>query len=90
MNRTRRVGVMVASGFVLAAASAYATMPTQKKAKDLGFPAATCQYCHGEALPKKTAFTFNARGKWLLAEKARRKAAEVDAAWLKDYTEPAK
>ena len=91
MRRTGRVvvGVLGAVGFV--AVNAYATMPIQKKAKDAGIAAATCQYCHAEALPKKTAFTLNARGKWLVAEKERRnKAAEIDGAWLKDYKEPAK
>jgi hypothetical protein len=29
--------------------------------------------------------SHNERGQWLIAEKAKRKAAEVDAAWLKDY-----
>ena len=36
------------------------------------------------------ASTLNDRGKWLAAEKDKRKAAEVDAAWLKDYKEPQK
>ncbi len=32
--------------------------------------------------------THNERGKWLVEEKAKRKATkEVDAAWLKDYVE---
>ena len=69
---------------------ASATMPIQKKAKALGYPARSCLYCHGEKLPKKGAMTHNDRGRWLLAEKERRKAKEVDPAWLKDYTEPKK
>ena len=68
--------------------SAWATMPLMKKAKEAGLPAAKCLYCHGEALPKKGAFTLNDRGKWLMAEKDKRKAKEIDAAWLKDYVEP--
>jgi hypothetical protein len=90
MKRTRQVGLLVAGAFALSAVSAFATMPIQKKAKDAGVAAANCLYCHGEALPKKTAFTLNERGKWLMAEKERRKAAEIDGAWLKDYKEPAK
>ena len=91
MSRTRHVGLLVVGALALSSASVYATMPIQKKAKDAGIAAATCQYCHGEPLPKKTAFTLNARGKWLVAEKERRnKAAEIDGAWLKDYKEPAK
>jgi hypothetical protein len=88
--KTGQVGLLVAGCCLLASASAYATMPIQKKAKGAGVAAATCKYCHGEALPKKTAFTLNERGKWLMAEKERRKAAEIDGAWLKDYKEPAK
>jgi len=91
MSRTRHVGLLVVGALALSSASVYATMPIQKKAKDAGIAAVTCQYCHVEALPKKTAFTLNARGKWLVAEKERRnKAAEIDGAWLKDYKEPAK
>ena len=68
---------------------ATATLPMQKKAKELGFKSVTnCQSCHVEKLPKKGAVTQNDRGKWLVAEKDKRKATkEVDAAWLKDYVE---
>jgi len=62
-----------------------ATLPMQKKAKELGFDAQNCMYCHNEKLPKKGAVSHNDRGKWLIAEKEKRKAAEVDPAWLKDY-----
>jgi hypothetical protein len=62
-------------------------MPMQKKAKELGFEAANCLYCHGEKLPKKGAVTHNERGKWLVAEKDKRKAKEADVAWLKGYVE---
>ena len=92
-----KVGLSVGSAAVLAAAvwvldvgPASATMPIQKKAKELGYPAQSCLYCHGEKLPKKGAMTHNERGKWLVAEKEKRKAKEVDPAWLKDYTEPKK
>jgi hypothetical protein len=62
-----------------------ATLPIQKKAKELGYPATNCQYCHVEKLPKKGAVSHNERGQWLIAEKAKRGAKEVDPAWLKDY-----
>jgi mono/diheme cytochrome c family protein len=59
----------------------------QKKAKELGIAGVTdCMSCHGEKLPKKGAFTLNDRGNWLVAEKEKRGAKEVDVAWLKDYT----
>lgn len=83
--------VAAATLVILAAGTASATMPMGKKAKEAGFAdAAKCTYCHAEALPKKDAMTLNDRGKWLVAEKDKRKAAEVDAAWLKEYKEPEK
>ena len=74
----------------LAGRDASASMPIQKKAKELGFSGEGCLYCHNEKLPKKGAVTFNDRGKWLEAEKEKRKAKEVDPAWLKDYVEAKK
>jgi hypothetical protein len=73
------------AGWMALTSVSTATLPIQKKAKEAGYPATNCQYCHVEKLPKKGAVSHNERGKWLIAEKAKRKAAEVDAAWLKDY-----
>jgi hypothetical protein len=73
-----------AAGMLLTGTST-ATLPIQKKAKEAGFPAENCMYCHNEKLPKKDAVTHNDRGKWLIAEKEKRGAKEVDPAWLKDY-----
>jgi hypothetical protein len=42
-------------------------------------------YCHNEKLPKKGAMSHNERGKWLLGQKEKKGAKEVDPAWLKDY-----
>jgi hypothetical protein len=67
-----------------------ASAAMQKKAKEAGFEVTSCLYCHNEKLPKKGAATENDRGKFLAAEKTKRKAAEVDVAWLKGYKEPAK
>lgn len=84
-----RVGVAVVllvwSGLIFLGGKASATLPIQKKAKELGYKAENCQYCHNEKLPKKDAATHNERGKWLIAEKEKRGAKEVDPAWLKDY-----
>lgn len=71
--------------WMLLSGTSSATLPIQKKAKEDGFPAANCQYCHVEKLPKKDAMTHNERGKWLVAEKEKRNAKEVDPAWLKEY-----
>jgi hypothetical protein len=65
-----------------------ATPQMVKQAKDAGFPAQNCQYCHTVAVPKKEGFKpeeLNERGKWLLAEKDKQKAKDVKAEWLKNY-----
>jgi hypothetical protein len=59
-----------------------------KQAKDAGFPAQNCRYCHTSALPKKEGFKpeeLNDRGTWLIAEKKKRNAPKVDLSWLKEY-----
>ena len=73
------------AGWIAVSGTSSATLPIQKKAKELGYPATNCQYCHVEKLPKKGAVTHNDRGNWLIAEKEKREAKEVDPAWLKDY-----
>ena len=87
-NRAAALGIalLAAAVWTVGTRPASATMQIQKAAKGAGFAeASTCMYCHGEKLPKKDAHTFNERGKWLQAEKDKRKAKEVDAAWLKEY-----
>jgi hypothetical protein len=73
----------------VAAAPATATPQMIKQAKDAGFPAQNCQYCHVAAVPKKEGFKpqedLNERGKWLLSEKDKQKAKELKAEWLKNY-----
>jgi hypothetical protein len=88
-NKGSRLGLaaVLTAGLagMLVVSTSSATMNMQKKAKELGFPAENCLYCHGEKMPKKEAVTYNDRGKWLMDQKAAKKAAEVDIAWLKDY-----
>ena len=91
--KKHQVGVVVAAAVIgigswLAGTGvATATLPIQKKAKELGYAATNCQYCHVDKLPKKDAAAFNDRGKWLHEEKEKRKAKEVDVSWLKAYVE---
>jgi hypothetical protein len=88
-SRTRLAAIAVllfCSGWMILGGTSQATMPIQKQAKEAGLPAANCQYCHNEKLPKKGEVTHNDRGKWLVAEKDKRKAKEIDGAWLKNYT----
>ena len=75
MRNQMMVAALVAGAWIAGAGVASATLPMQKKAKELGLTAVTnCQSCHGEKLPKKGAVTHNERGKWLIAEKDKRKA----------------
>lgn len=89
MRRTREIGLVSAAlvwcAWMAIPGTSSATMDIQKKAKEAGFPATNCQYCHVEKMPKKEAVSMNDRGTWLKNEKAKRNAKEVDAAWLKDY-----
>ena len=62
-----------------------ATMQMQKKAKEAGFTVENCTYCHNEKMPKKGESTYNDRGKWLMDQKAKKGASEVDVSWLKEY-----
>ena len=78
------------SSWMLLTGASEATMNIQKQAKDAGVKVDNCQYCHVDKMPKTGAAAANDRGKWLVAEKDKRKAKEVDGAWLKDYKEPAK
>jgi hypothetical protein len=70
------------SGLAVAAPAMFA------KAKQQGYPARNCQYCHVAAMPKKETFKpddLNDRGQWLVAEKDRQKAKAIDVDWLKNY-----
>lgn len=70
----------------LAGLPAQAKLPFVKKAQELGFTEVkNCQSCHVDKMPKKGASTNNERGKFLVATKVAKKAAEVDLNWLKDY-----
>jgi hypothetical protein len=81
------VGALLSLAWLGTAGTALAGIALQKKAKEAGLPADNCLYCHGEKMPKKGAVTYNERGKWLIAEKEKRAAKEVDPTWLKDYQE---
>ena len=80
---------LFAAAAILAVGSpANAKMPFVKKAKEAGFAyIKDCASCHVDKMPKKDAKgePFGEVGKWLLAQKAKNKATEVDVAWLKDY-----
>jgi mono/diheme cytochrome c family protein len=79
------VTTLVWAGWMAISGISAADMDIQKQAKAAGVAVDNCAYCHGEKMPKKGASTMNDRGKWLMDEKAKRKADKVDGAWLKDY-----
>jgi len=87
--RISRTATIAATGFILGlAAPALATPALLAKAKEKGYPAQNCQYCHVSKLPKKDAFTpedLNDRGKFLMAEKDKQKAKAIDVEALKTY-----
>jgi hypothetical protein len=81
------VGLLVVGAWLALGGVASATMDMQKKAKAAGFEATNCQYCHVDKLPKKESHAPNDRGKFLVGEKEKQKAKEIDVSWLKNYVE---
>lgn len=62
-----------------------AKLPYVKKAQALGFKEIeNCASCHTSKTPKKGE-PLAERGKWLMEQKAKHKAEEIDLNWLKDY-----
>jgi hypothetical protein len=79
-----RIATLIAAAALIFAVPAQAKMPWVKKAQELGFAEVKdCKACHVGA-PKKGG-EMAARGKFLEETKAKKKAAEVDLNWLKDY-----
>ena len=84
-------GLAVGAAWLLSAGAASASQAMVKKAKEAGITSVqNCQSCHVDKLPKKDAHKVNERGQWLVDEKAKRKAKEIDVTWLKEYVEPKK
>ncbi|WP_243300852.1 hypothetical protein [Geothrix oryzisoli] len=79
-----RIAILIAAAALILAVPAQAKVPFVKKAQELGFAEVKdCKACHVGA-PKKGG-EMTARGKFLEETKAKKKAAEVDLNWLKDY-----
>jgi cytochrome c553 len=80
----RRITLSILGLALLAAVPAQAKLPWVKKAQDMGFDnIKNCASCHVNEKPKKGE-KYNALGDWLMDQKAKKKAAEIDLAWLKD------
>ena len=84
------VSVAALCALLGSATPSHASLKIQKQAKDAGFPATTCLYCHNEKLPTKAKVTHNERGSYLIKMKTDKKAKEVDVAWLKEFVETKK
>ncbi len=72
--------VMVPVGVLLSAVQTNAYPPFLAKAEKYG--AKDCTFCHTSA---GGGSNWNARGKWLMAEKKRRGVDQVDVDWLAKY-----
>jgi hypothetical protein len=84
----KTVSGLIALAVLGAVPYASATINMQKQAKTAGVEVKSCDSCHVEKMPKKGAQTLNDRGKWLVEQKTKKGAKEVDGAWLKDYVVP--
>jgi hypothetical protein len=79
-----RITTLIAAAALILAVPAQAKMPWVKKAAELGIAdVKDCKACHVGA-PKKGG-ELTERGKFLIDMKAKKKAPEVDLAWLKEY-----
>jgi flagellar motor component MotA len=88
MNVYRWGAIAVVAAIFGVTTSALASPPMLAKAKEKGYPAQNCQYCHVSKLPKKDGFTpedLNERGKWMLADKDKQKAKAADVESLKTF-----
>ena len=79
------IAIVVIAGVVGSSFSTRAYPAFLRKAVKFG--AKNCLYCHKESAGGEG---WNERGQWLIAEKERRKADEIDVEWLADYKEGAK
>ncbi|NTV74265.1 MAG: hypothetical protein HGA66_08660 [Holophaga sp.] len=80
----RKSTPFLAAAVLALAIPAQAKMPYVTAAKASGIESVkNCASCHvGVA---KKGGELNEMGKWLMAQKVAKKAAEVDVKWLKDY-----
>jgi hypothetical protein len=79
-----RIATLITAAAVILAVPAQAKMPWVKKAQEAGFAEVKdCKACH--VMPAKKGGELTERGRFLVDTKAKKAAAEVDLAWLKDY-----
>lgn len=61
-----------------------AKLAWNKKARAFDPGVTSCLSCHVNKKPKKDE-PLSERGQWLVEQKAKRQAKEMDLSWLKDY-----
>lgn len=69
----------------LAAAPLQAKLAWNKKARAYDAGITACTSCHVNEKPKKKGEPLSERGQWLVEQKEKRQAKDIDLTWLKDY-----
>ena len=62
-----------------------AKLAWNKKARVFDAGVTACTSCHVNEKPKKKGEHMSERGKWMLEQKEKRQAKDMDLSWLKDY-----
>ena len=62
-----------------------AKLAWNKKSRALDAGVTACTSCHVNEKPKKKGEPMSERGQWLMDQKAKRQAKDIDLTWLKDY-----
>lgn len=76
------------AGLALAAmltGSLQAKLAWNKKAKAYDAGVTGCTSCHVNEKPKKKGEPLTERGQWMMEQKEKRQAKDMDLSWLKDY-----
>jgi mono/diheme cytochrome c family protein len=82
--RLHIISLTVATGLLMVSSYAQAKAPWVKQAQDLGLKdIQNCQACHTAKPPALAEL-----GNWLMEEKKKRKATEIDLIWLKEAKRP--
>jgi len=76
--------ILIGAALLAIATPAGATAKMVKQCKDAGIAEIkNCKSCHLDTKANKD--DLNEVGKWLVAQKEAKKAADYDMAWLKEY-----
>ncbi|MBP1628909.1 MAG: hypothetical protein H6Q00_3384 [Holophagaceae bacterium] len=83
--RSLRFSLVALAGLLALSVTAQAKAPWTVKAKAVDSGVKNCDSCHTNGMKAKKGDPLTERGNWLVAEKGKKKAAEVDPAWLANY-----